>query len=311
MSTPLHSPARADARVALITCAELAELEPDDRLVVAPLERLGVQAVPAVWDDPAVDWSSFGLAVLRSPWDYISRRDRFVAWAHSVPRLANPASIVEWNTDKRYLAELAAAGVPVVPTTFVSPSESWQPPALDDYVIKPAISAGSLDTGRYGPAHRTEAVSHVNRLQAQGRLTMIQPYLPSVDTAGETALMYFADPATGELAYSHAIRKGPLLEGPDVGVEGLYKQEDISAREPSPAELAVGQAVIATLKRGLLYARVDLIPDGDGKPLLIELELTEPSLFFGYAAGAAERFAAAIAAQLAPRDRAIAGQSPE
>jgi len=299
VNAPFHSPTRATARVALVTCAELPELEPDDRLIVAPLESLGVQAIPVVWDDPAVDWSSFDLAVLRSPWDYMSRRDEFVAWARSVERLRNPAGIVEWNTDKRYLAELAAGGAPVVPTTFVGPNELWQPPALDEYVIKPAVSAGSLDTGRYGPAHRAEALSHVARLQAAGRLTMIQPYLPAVDTYGETSLLYFADPETGALTYSHAIRKGPMLQGPDVGVEGLYKAEEITPREPTPAELAVGQAVIRAAPSGLLYARVDLIPDPEGNPLLIELELTEPSLFFEHGPGSAERFAASIVAAIA------------
>jgi hypothetical protein len=301
VNIPFHSPTRATARVALVTCAELAELEPDDQLLFEPLERLGVRAVPAVWDDPSVEWDSFDLAVLRSPWDYMPRRDEFVAWARSVKRLYNPASVVEWNTDKRYLAELAASGVPVIPTGFVSPSDLWTPPAAtDDYVIKPAVSAGSRDTGRYGPAYRAEAVAHVARLQKAGRLVMVQPYLSAVDSYGETALLYFADPASGKLVYSHAIRKGPMLTGPESGMAGLYKEEEITPREPSRAEFAVAEAVIAAAPEGLLYARVDLIPggDGDGNPLLIELELTEPSLFFEHSAGSAARFAAAIAAKL-------------
>jgi hypothetical protein len=299
VSTPFRSPTRADARVALVTCAELPHLEPDDRLLVDPLATLGVKASPAVWDDPSVDWHSFDLVVLRSPWDYMPRREEFLAWARSVPVLHNPAAVVEWNTDKRYLAELAAAGVPVTPTTFLSPNDFWQPPASrDDYVIKPAVSAGSHDTGRYGPADEAEAIDHVRRLQQAGRLTMIQPYLSAVDTYGETSLLYFADPATGGLGFSHAIRKGPMLTGPDRGVVGLYKEETITPRRPSHAELAVGEAVIAAAPEGLLYARVDLIPDQEGNPLLIELELTEPSLFFEHGPGSVERFATSIAAKL-------------
>ncbi|HZM81924.1 MAG TPA: hypothetical protein VFC19_39895 [Candidatus Limnocylindrales bacterium] len=299
VNTPPRSSTRANARVALVTCAELPDLEPDDQLIYEPLKALGIQPIPAVWNDKAVDWSSFDLVVLRSSWDYATWRPEFVEWAHSVERLRNPAAVVEWNTDKRYLAELAAGGAPVVPTTFVSPNDSWHPPAYDEYVIKPAVSVGSLDTGRYDASYRAQAVSHVARLQAAGRITMIQPYLPAVDDHGETALLYFADPATGALAYSHAIRKGPMLQGPDVGVVGLYKQEEITRREPTPAELAVGDAVLAAAPQGLLYARVDLIPDPEGNPLLIELELTEPSLFFEYSDGAAERFAAAIKAAIA------------
>jgi hypothetical protein len=125
---------------------------------------------------------------------------------------------------------------------------------------------------------------------------MIQPYLPAVDTYGETALLYFANPGSGRLVFSHAIRKGPMLEGPDSGTEGLYKPEAISARVPSQEELAVADAVLMTLPAGLLYARIDLIPDAEGEPLLLELELAEPSLFFEYSDGAADRFAASIAA---------------
>ncbi len=295
MTTPSHSATRAFARVALVTCSEFPELDGDDRLLLPALAGLGAEAVPVVWDDPAVDWASFDVSVLRSPWDYATRRDEFVAWAYSVPRLVNRAEVVEWNTDKRYLGELAAAGVPVTPTTFVSPTDMWLPPdGPGEYVIKPAISSGSRDTGRYGPEHRDEAIAHLGRLQRDGRVAMVQPYLPAVDTYGETALLYFADPATGRLVFSHAIRKGPLLEGPDLGMEGLFKPETISARVPSEQELAVGDAVLTTLPTGLLYARVDIVPDPEGTPLLLELELTEPSLFLEHSYGAAHRLAAAI-----------------
>lgn len=257
-----------------------------------------MQAEPAIWDSAEVDWDSYDLVVLRSPWDYLPRRDEFVAWAHRTGhKLLNPAGVVEWNTDKRYLAELAAAGVPVIPTTFISPDDLWIPPTVDgEYVIKPAISGGSLDTGRYGPTHQPEATDHIGRLQRGGRVAIVQPYLPAVDTYGETALLYFA--LDGRLVFSHAIRKGPMLDGPAAVVEGLYKPEEITPRVASAAELTVGDAVVAALPDGLLYARVDLIPDTDGIPLVIEVELTEPSLFFGHSEGAAERFAAAIVARL-------------
>jgi len=142
---PVGTATRAAARVALVTCRELPDLDDDDRLLFAPLARLGITAEPAVWDDPAVDWAAYGLVVIRNPWDYFYRRDDFVAWASAVPRLANPAAVVDWNTDKRYLSRLADQGVPVVPTTWVWPSDTFDPPP-GDYVIKPAVSAGSKDT---------------------------------------------------------------------------------------------------------------------------------------------------------------------
>jgi hypothetical protein len=280
--------------VALVTCAELPGLDPDDRLLLDPLAGRGIHVTAAVWDDPAVDWPSFDLVVLRSTWDYAARRDVFVAWAAAVPHLANPADVVAWNTDKRYLRELAAAGVPVLSTSWVEPGDTWAPPADGEWVIKPAVSSGSKDTGRYDladPSNRELALTHVARLQLANRRVMIQPYLAAVDSYGETAALYI------DRAYSHSIRKGPLLEGPDLGDTGLYKEETISARLPTPAELKVAEAALAAVPGGsdrLLYARIDMIPGPDGEPLLVELELTEPSLFLGTSPGAAERLAAAI-----------------
>jgi glutathione synthase/RimK-type ligase-like ATP-grasp enzyme len=293
------------SRVALVTCADLADLDPDDQLLVAALRRRGVDAVSAVWDDPRVDWSAFDLVVLRSPWDYPERRDEFVAWARRVPRLANPARVVARNTDKRYLDDLASAGVPVVPTVWLAPGDRWAVPAAGEWVIKPVVGAGSRDCGRYrldDGEHRRLAVAQVARLHRQGRWAMVQPYLPAVQTYGETGLVFLADRASGGLTHSHAIRKGPMLAGPDYGTEGLYRAERITARTPTPAELAVAEAALAAVPGGadgLLYARVDVIPGADGAPLLVELELTEPSLFFGWAPGAADRFAAAVWAESA------------
>ncbi len=276
--------------VAIATCVDLPDLDPDDQLLLKPLAEAGVAVTVAAWDDPAVDWQAFDLAVLRNTWDYAPRRDQFVAWAASVPRLANPAEVVAWNTDKRYLRDLSGAGVPVVPTTWVSPSEDWAAPASGEWVVKPAISAGSRDTGRYDcadPSVRALAVAHVARLQAAGRLVMVQPYVDSVDSYGETALLFLGG------AYSHAIRKGPLLEGPDLGMVTLFAAESITARTPSEAEFSVARAALDALPfpaGDLLYARVDLLAGTHG-PEVVEVELTEPSLFFGWAPGSAERFA--------------------
>ncbi|MGR6320969.1 hypothetical protein Q2K19_20920 [Micromonospora soli] len=301
--TTHHQPTRGKPRVALVTCTALPDLDPDDRLVLAPLATRGVAAEALIWDDPAVDWSGYDLVVLRSPWDYALRRDEFVAWAQSVPRLVNPADVVTWNTDKRYLAELSAAGVPTVPTAWVEPGQSWTPPAdSGEYVIKPAVSAGSQDTGRYDladPEHRELAVAHVRRLAEAGRVSMVQPYLSAVDTAGETALLFLAGP--DGLAFSHAIRKGPMLTGPDLGVAALYKEERIDARTATPEQLDTAEKTLAVVPGGtdrLLYARVDLIPGPGGAPVVVELELTEPSLFVGYADGAPDRLAEAITTQL-------------
>ncbi len=242
-----------------------------------------------MWDDPAARWEDFDLVVVRSTWDYAERRDEFVAWAERVgARLCNPPEVVRWNTDKRYLAELDAAGLPVVPTTFLEPGA---PIVLPDVpcVVKPAVSAGSRDTARHD--HPRGAAEHARSLLDAGRVVMVQPYLDGVDAAGETALLYV------EGAYDHAIRKGPLLLGGTAEVDGLFAPEAIAPREPGAQERAVGDAVVAFVAERfggpLLYARVDLLPTPRG-PVVLELELTEPSLFLACSEGAAARFADAV-----------------
>jgi hypothetical protein len=288
--------------VALITCAEVPDLDPDNRRLIEPLAARGTQAAPAVWDDPTVDWTSFDGAVIRSCWDYVPRLAEFIAWAGSVPGLANPADVLAWNTDKRYLEEIAAAGIPVVPTAWVEPDAAWDPPADGTWVIKPAVSLCSLDTGRYrlgDPAERRLAIDLVARLRRDGRVVMVQPYLDTIDLFGETGQIYLG----GEL--SHTIRKGAVLAGPDSGADHRFDSDggmDIRLREPSAAERELAERVLATVPGGpdrLLYARVDVVPAPDGSPMLMELELTEPVLYFQHAPAGAERMAAAIAARLA------------
>ena len=297
----MSAAARGTPRVALVTCQKFPDLESDDQLLLEPLRARQVAVDAVVWDDPAADWSRYDLVVLRSTWDYVPRRDAFVRWLRTVPALANPAGVVAWNTDKRYLAALAGAGVPVVPTTWLDPgAPPWVAPAAGEYVIKPAISASSADTGRYDladPEHRRLAGAHAARLREAGRVAMVQPYLSAVDTDGETALVYLGG------AFSHAVRKGAQLDGPDEGLNGVYKPDTISAREPSPAQLALADRALAAVPgvSDLLYARVDLIPGPDGAPLLIELELAEPSLFLRYGPQAPTRLAESIVARLRSR----------
>lgn len=283
-------------RVCLVTCTALPGLDPDDRLVLGPLRALGVEPIAAAWDDPAVDWTAFDLVVLRNPWDYTSRRDEFVAWAHRVPRLVNPADVVAWNTDKRYLAGLAAAGVPVVPTAWVAPNEARDLPTAGRYVLKPAVGAGSVDAAAFAMDDAQQArlaAEHAHRLQAAGLTVMVQPYIDAIDERGETGLIFLGG------SFSHAIYKGPMLVTEQQLVAGgLYRDEKIRARSPSRAQLDLAEralAAVPSVRDPLAYARVDLVPDQDGSPLVMELELTEPSLFMKTAAGAPERFAEVIA----------------
>ncbi len=279
-------------RVALATCRALPAGDEDAEPLLAAAAAAGLDADWRSWDDPAVDWGSYDLVVIRSTWDYARRRDDFTAWAASVPRLANPADVIVWNTDKTYLRDLTGAGLPVVPTVWLSPDGPGEWPSWPDLVVKPTVSAGARDTARYGPAELDRARDHAGRLLAAGRAVMVQPYLAGVDTDGEAALVYVGG------AYSHTLRKAAVLRlGDAAETDELWRPEEITERQPTAAEQALAERTLAAVPGGagrLLYARVDLLPGPDGDPVLIEVELTEPSLFLTSAPGSADRFAAAI-----------------
>jgi glutathione synthase/RimK-type ligase-like ATP-grasp enzyme len=293
------SEAPSTIRVALATCRELPQLDADTQWLVTALKKKRVQVAAAVWKDPDVDWAAYDLAVVRSCWDYANRRDEFLAWAARVPHLANPAAVLAWNTNKQYLSDLADSGIPVIPTTWIRPDDQWIPPKQGEWVIKPAVSIASLDTGRYQMGDHAQhklAAEHVHRLQQARRMIMIQPYMAQVDTEGETALVFLG----GE--FSHALRKGAILDGPDAGIDRRFLAnggQALQVQRPSTAQLELAERVLDAVPSGrndLLYARVDLVPADDGSPVLMELELTEPMLYFGQVPEAADRMAAAILA---------------
>ena len=160
-------PARPD--VLLATCAEFPDGDEDDARLQAALRDRGLDTRWAVWDDPAVPWADAGLVVIRATWDYARRHDEFLAWAGGVPRLRNPADVVRWSTDKRYLADLAAAGVPTVPTRFVAPGENGDLPA-GEVVVKPGVSAGSRDTARHPADQAGAEVAAVDAAEERPRV---------------------------------------------------------------------------------------------------------------------------------------------
>jgi glutathione synthase/RimK-type ligase-like ATP-grasp enzyme len=297
-------------RISLATCSELPEGDGDDALMAAALRERGHGVEWGLWDDDSIAWPGFDAVVVRSTWDYQRRRDEFLEWAAAVPRLFNPAEVLAWNTDKRYLAELDRDGIPVVATHIIPPGDgksvaSGVFTALGEgktpdgeVVVKPSVSAGSKDTARFDlsqAGERERAERLLAEIHAGGRTAMVQPYLSSVDERGETALLYFG----GEL--SHAIRKGPLLRPGEGPTEGFFAPETIEPRAATEAERALADSVVAAIAERfgkLLYARVDLILSEEGDPVVLEIELTEPSLFFAHADGAAERFASALESRL-------------
>jgi len=306
----------AKTRIALVTATEARPLDLDLAPLQAALSELGAEVAAPAWDDPAVDWGGFDAAVLRSTWDYVDRIDEFLQWCDRCAartRLLNPPPVVRWNTDKHYLLELAHRGVPVVPTRYVEPGDD---PAATlaaflgtgkgrltvgragdfaEFVAKPAIGAGSRDAARFGRGDVAAAAAHVRRLLDAGRSVLLQPYLGRVDQDGETAVLYFGG------SYSHAVRKGPLLAVGAAPVAGLFAPEEMQAREPDAPELEAAAAAYAAIPFAPpVYARIDLLRDVDGAPVVLELELTEPALFFPEAPGAAQRFASHLMRVVTP-----------
>ena len=300
--TPEHALAPADERkprrrrldrarppaVALVTARAARGLDEDMPPLLAAFAAAGALAEIVDWDDPAVDWASFDLALLRSAWDYAERLPQFLAWVDrtaAATLLLNPPPVVRWNSDKHYLRELTRAGVPVVPTTFV---EAGSDPhvLLEDFlrrercaelVAKPAVGAGSRDARRHARTDGVSILEHLQPLLDAGRAMMLQPYLESVDREGETALVFI------DGRFSHAVRKGPLLPAGAPATAGLFAPETITPRVPGADELRVGERALAQVPFGeLLYGRVDLIRDAAGAPRVLELEIAEPSLFFSY-----------------------------
>lgn len=298
-------------RVSLATCRAIPNLDEEDAPLVEALTERGIDVRVVVWDDSAVDWSEAGLVVLRSTRDYARRRGEFIRWVRSVPRVLNPADVVDWNTDKHYLEDLRAREVPVLKTMWLEPLMKLTKqrlhtrfPASAEFVIKPAVSGGAHDTGRYtanDPDSRRLAILHAMRLLSEGRSVMVQRYQPSVDTLGERSLVF----VDGQFLY--AVHKAAMLHGPSQGPQETHI-ERIDTVVASDAELAVAERVrdavhqIMRERLGrdehLLYTRVDLVSDEEGKPTVMEVGLTDPSLHFSQYPGALETFADAIASRL-------------
>jgi hypothetical protein len=286
--------------VGLVTYADLPELASDDQPLIPALAGHGLRAVPLVWDDPAVDWAAYRLCVVRSTWDYHHRRDAFVAWAERVAPLTalwNPAPVLRWNTDKTYLRDLQARGIPIVPTAWPRPGAPADLAAIlaargwDRVVIKPVVSASAHETELYTRDTVAAGQAHLGRLLGAGQGVMVQQFVPSVVGYGERSLVFI------DGALTHAARRpAPLWEGQTV-------EEDVTPVVPTAEETAFAGAVLRAAGAPILYARVDLVRDEAGALRLLELELTEPSLFLDHAPHAVTRLAAAIAQRVMSDER--------
>jgi glutathione synthase/RimK-type ligase-like ATP-grasp enzyme/gamma-glutamylcyclotransferase (GGCT)/AIG2-like uncharacterized protein YtfP len=284
-------------RLAVATSVDYPCIQPDDAGLAASLEHRGVQSIVCVWNDPAVDWSGFDAVLIRTIWDYFKHYGAFLAWLDRLDRLdvptINDSAVLRWNSDKRYLLELAQRDVAIIPTRLASASQLHDVLAAmpgQQVVIKPSVSGGAWHTlrGRVGDADFASAVAGLPSAFDY----LVQPFVPEILGAGEWSLLYFG----GE--FSHAVIKRPTAG--DYRVQSEYGGS-VDTIQPSASTLAAAEqalAVVAAMGYGnLAYARVDGVIS-EGRFLIMELELIEPFLFLAEQPRAAERFAAQLAERI-------------
>lgn len=284
-------------RVAIATCAQFPSLYADDVYFVSVLERLGVEPVVCVWNDPSVDWAAFDAVLVRTVWDYFQHYAAFLAWLDTLDQLGVPAindtRLIRWNTDKRYLLDIEQAGVPIIPTRLIPAGrlpEALLSATKGERVIKPSVSGGAWHTvrGTPGDAAFDQAVAQL----PQDLDFLVQPFIPEIASHGEWSLLYFAG------SYSHAVIKHPASGDYRVQEQhgGVAKQAIPDAAIVHAADKAL--AAVATLgHREQAYARVDGVMVG-GQFRIMELELVEPLLHLAIKPEAAERFAAHVLERL-------------
>ncbi len=274
--------------IGLVTCREIPEPDPDEQIQIDAIRDAGGDAELVAWDDPAVDLTRFDRLILRSCWDYPWREAEFRDWlllADGASQLFNPLDVVSWNLHKGYLLDLSAAGVPVVPTQLIGAGsgadrllEIIEAEGWNEIVLKPAVSAGSWLTERFGAGESARAGRFVEEHGADRDL-LIQPYVESVDHGGERANVFIAG------HWTHCVSKHPRFSGSEEQV-GVAQQVQDDDRD-------LGQSALECAPGPILYGRVDTVRDAQGEPMVAELELIEPTLFLKENRQARRLFAAA------------------
>lgn len=294
-------------RIALVSADHGVPCEDFGALGGALAEHGAIVSTPA-WDE-RTPWAEFDGVIAEFVSAASSRRAEFLAWAAAtaaVTPIWNPLPLVAWNSDKHYLTELAAHGVATVPTVRTSPGQRWVPPETSEYVVKPAVFCAGKDSARFGrhPVERALAARHAEQLLSQGHTVLTQPYQRGIDACGETSLVYL------DGRFSHALTRETALHrgsGPYAGGRFATK---VTATIASRAERERADGVVAVISAGFgipLYARVDLVPGEDARPLLIGCELTRPVLYLRHHAPAASTLAGALLSRLTAKAPYLVG----
>lgn len=279
----------------LATYARLPDLDPDDRLFFDALIASGVNCSIACWDDKNYRWDKTQHVILRSTWDYHLNLSGFLSWIDRIAPVTtvwNCPELIKWNVMKTYLLRLAEDGVPVVPTKLLPHGLEFDLQRLleetgwDKAVIKPVVGLATHGVHVVSRENIHEGQRALDRLLAEDDV-LFQMYMDSVNEPGERSLIFIG----GEL--THAVRKSAFQAMATAGNAG---ERQATA---SSDEVAVARQALSCLPQSPLYARVDLVRDQSGQPVIMELELVEPSLFLSFAPAAAGKFASTFLDQVA------------
>ena len=276
----------------------MADFVSDADLGVPPLQVLGWDVEFVSWRDASANWNDFDAVYLCTPWDYPEDPDAFLGVLEAIDssraRLVNGLDLVRWNLDKTYLRVIEEQGGAIVPTRWITaPGVGDIRASLEVFgsgsiVVKPVIGANAVDTFVVREDAGDAELESVAATFA-GRRAMVQPYIESVETEGEYSLFFFS----GE--YSHAIRKVPAAG--DFRVQEEHGADILSASAPDDL-VAAAATIVGLVEPKPVYARADFVRGSDGRYLLLELELIEPSLYLRTNPGSGERFARAFDAHL-------------
>jgi glutathione synthase/RimK-type ligase-like ATP-grasp enzyme len=278
-----------------VTCAAPPAPDPDTPLLAAALTAAGRTVDVADWRDRAVEWSTARITVLRSPWDYVDHHAEFLTWAETVSAVSglwNPLALVRWNTHKAYLLELRERGAPIVPTVVLLGGSAASLDGICDaqgwnsMVVKPAVASGGKGAQR-AEVGDTRAQEHLDDLLSLGDV-LVQQYVPAVAEAGEWSVVLVNG------VVSHVLRKRPATGDYRVQEEWGGTTERV---EPTAVLGELATRVCEVLPAPALYARIDMVSIA-GNWHVMEVEVTEPSLWLHLAPDTTDRLTVAIGALL-------------
>jgi glutathione synthase/RimK-type ligase-like ATP-grasp enzyme len=269
----------------------------EDQLLSEALEKRGITSKRVNWADPDVDWSGFRCAVFRTTWDYFERLDEFRLWLETAEKklkLLNTPSLIRWNLDKHYLADLHNRGIPVPESRFIEKGSESDLRALltetgwGEAVIKPCISGCAWHTYRFNSSN-ADAIGQIIQPLLKKHAFILQPFLNEITESGEDTLMVIGGKVT------HAVRK--------VAKPGDFRVQDdhggtVHQYTAQPDQIHLAEAAMAACNPTPLYGRVDMVRNNSGQWVVMELEIIEPELWMRFNTPSADAFAEALATEL-------------